>query len=45
VSLYKSNHVEVRLLKPGAGAMGSSDRDAFALFQLDRSDDGCGPGF
>jgi hypothetical protein len=45
VSLYKTNHVEVRLLKPGTGAVDSNDRDGFALFQLDRSDDGCKPGF
>jgi hypothetical protein len=39
VSLYKSNRVEVRLLKPGASA---TDRDAFALFRLERSEKGCG---
>jgi len=39
VSLYKSNHVEVRLLKPGTSA---TSRDAFALFRLDRSENGCG---
>jgi hypothetical protein len=39
VSLYKSNHVQVRLLKPGANT--TNDRDAFALFMLDRYDDGC----
>jgi hypothetical protein len=38
VSLYKSNRVEVRLLKPGTSA---TNRDAFALFRLDRSEHGC----
>jgi hypothetical protein len=42
VSLYKSNHVELRLLKPGASATDSNDHDAFALFPLERRDDGCG---
>ncbi|HVW26607.1 MAG TPA: hypothetical protein VHC69_14670 [Polyangiaceae bacterium] len=39
VSLYKSNRVEVRLLKPGTS---TTNRDAFALFRLDRSEHGCG---
>jgi hypothetical protein len=39
VSLYKSNRVEVRLLKPGTSA---TQRDAFALFRLERSEKGCG---
>jgi hypothetical protein len=38
VSLYKSNRVEVRLLKPGTS---TTDRDAFALFRLDRYEHGC----
>jgi hypothetical protein len=38
VSLYKSNRVEVRLLKPGTSA---TSRDAFALFRLNRSEHGC----
>ena len=38
VSLYKSNRVEVRLLKPGTAA---TERDAFALFRLEREDHGC----
>jgi hypothetical protein len=42
VSLYKSNHVELRLMKPGTSATDSSTRDAFALFPLERRDDGCG---
>ena len=39
VSLYKSNRVEVRLLKPGTSP---GSRDAFALFRLERSENGCG---
>jgi hypothetical protein len=41
VSLYKSNYVEVRVMKPAESATDSTDRDAFALFPLDRRDDGC----
>ena len=40
VSLYKSRQVEVRLLKPGTDT--AKERDAFALFQLDRYEHGCG---
>jgi hypothetical protein len=42
VSLYKSSHVELRLMKPVTGAPGSDQRDAFALFPLERRDEGCG---
>lgn len=42
VSLYKNGHVEVRLLKPGTTGLDGTDRDAFALFQMARSDTGCG---
>jgi hypothetical protein len=42
VSLYKTNHVELRLMKPGAEPADSSNRDAFALFMLDRNESGCG---
>ena len=42
LSLYKTNHVELRLLRPGAEASDPANRDAFALFPLDRNDDGCG---
>ena len=42
VSLYKSSHVELRLMKPATGAAGSDQRDAFALFPLERRDEGCG---
>ncbi len=42
-SLYKNDHVEVRLMKPaGAAVNGVPQGDAFALFSLDRNDDGCG---
>jgi hypothetical protein len=41
VSLYKSSHVEVRLMKPGTTGPDATDRDAFALFPLERRDDGC----
>ncbi len=41
VSLYKTNHVEVRLLKPSADSTSPSTRDAFALFPLDRYEHGC----
>jgi hypothetical protein len=40
VSLYKANHVELRLMKPGASATDS--KGAFALFPLERREDGCG---
>jgi hypothetical protein len=41
VSLYKNDHVEVRLLKPG-DPTAASQSDAFALFQMSRSESGCG---
>ncbi|HEX4340420.1 MAG TPA: hypothetical protein VH062_31140 [Polyangiaceae bacterium] len=41
VSLYKSNHVEVRLLKPVTDPANTKDHGAFALFMLDRNDSGC----
>lgn len=41
VSLYSSDHVDVRLLKPGA-ASATNPQDAFALFPLDRREAGCG---
>jgi len=41
VSLYNSDRVDVRLLKPAP--TGATDRrDAFALFPLDRREGGCG---
>lgn len=42
VSLYKNDHVAVRLLKPGTTGLAGADRDAFALFQMSRSRTGCG---
>jgi hypothetical protein len=43
VSLLKSDRVDVRLLQPSAAAAaGDTKRDAFALFSLDRLDNGCG---
>jgi hypothetical protein len=42
LSLYKTNHVELRLLKPGAQGNDPANRDAFALFPLERNDSGCG---
>ena len=42
LSLYKTNHVELRILKPGAQGNDPSNRDAFALFMLERNDNGCG---
>jgi hypothetical protein len=41
VSLYKSNYVEVRIMKPGDGTSDSTKLGAFALFPLDRRHDGC----
>jgi hypothetical protein len=38
VSFYKNDHVDVRLLKPHGGA---DSRDAFARFDLSRSETGC----
>lgn len=42
VSMYKNGHVALRLLKPGTTGIDGTDRDAFALFQMARSDTGCG---
>src|SRR5260221_2314861 len=42
VSLYKDNHVDVRLLRPGSESNDPEDRDAFALFSLERYENGCG---
>jgi hypothetical protein len=42
VSLAKNDHVEVRLLKPAIGPPNTTKRDSFALFSLDRNDNGCG---
>lgn len=41
VSLYKSDRVDVRILKPAPAGAGGQ-RDAFALFPLDRREGGCG---
>lgn len=41
VSLYKSNYVEVRIMRPGDGASNATKLGAFALFPLDRRDHGC----
>jgi hypothetical protein len=42
VSLMKNDHVDVRLLKPAIGPPNTTKRDSFALFSLDRQDNGCG---
>jgi hypothetical protein len=42
VSLVKNDHVDVRLLKPATGPPDTAKRDSFALFSLDRLENGCG---
>ena len=42
VSLVKNDHVDVRLLKPALGPPNTPKRDSFALFPLERRDNGCG---
>ena len=42
VSLLKNDNVDVRLLKPALGTGTEPKTDSFALFSLDRCDNGCG---